>query len=1033
MSDDAKLHSEQLPKTFKWKPEARDARDVKGGKIKVADDTGTTEFDVQLAFKMLEDPTHPEWAQLFKSSVGGTEQKFSRVAGWVRRLDGYTRKHLDAQLEGYLPDVRERIVAAFGKKDVDRKSFDRFMDSLAAPREMRKLEGQLPAPLVDYFRMQRKKYGIHTDDAPIGKIQKDELFGLAAGLKLEHKHLKQLAKVLWDDSEIKTAGQADQMIGLLRGETGLLSNGEMEKVTFRFTPNRFNPLAKAQDVDEAGLPFLALGEAPKDSFTTDSVARGVVPPTVMSAGDRSLPFKVPTPTSDTLEAGAKTATNQAGEHLPNNIASAQARIKDLEQEMEGAKRAVDGTKTRKGLKAKYDTAVKSHKETVALLKEARAEYKAHPSDLLEERKNRLNKLAKQNRLKVTEAGKTYREAKAAVGDNAKRQQGTGKYVRDLKDRLRQEKTSLRQLERKLREAGNRPAGEYKGGGLTKDPKMPSTHAVGVDVFVDQGTAKLLKELMEPTLDPTLGAVAKRAVLGFDKLTNLFKTNLLLPWTGTWGRNALSNVAINYLKGGLGVFHPKRGADYQASLYYILGKHSDMGKRLSPEKIEEMGMHVITAANGRMATVKELVEEMSKRGVFKASITDDVLSGTSGWKRFSGVVGGAGAGSMVGALASAPFDNEPEGGWFAPQNITSLLGLVAGAYLGGRKATALNQKGVTGVLQNGWKPMLRTGEMATEIPMRMAMFIHGFAESGSVTEAANGVYRHLNDWNSLGTIEKRYIRRAIPFYNWTKLAVRQTFYTAMENPGRLSTMLKVPRDWNESEHVDPEDVPDFLHEKLTFVGNFLGEKWALSGLGAPVEDVADLAGALLPGTLNASKEIKELSGGIIRRGAFGAASAIAALTNTDTFTGDKIASDVDQGVYITRFQDGKSWGAAPEWLKTLVGYRPAQTSEKGSVLANAVVNPHMAWLLGEIPVSRFLNLTKQVYESDDPKALNYSALARAFLGAAAYRHDPKTGSYFKNKRRIEKMKSLLVHVGALRTYQGFVDTTKKDKDFSVGRR
>ena len=170
---------------------------------------------------------------------------------------------------------------------------------------------------------------------------------------------------------------------------------------------------------------------------------------------------------------------------------------------------------------------------------------------------------------------------------------------------------------------------------------------------------------------------------------------------------------------------------------------------------------------------------------------------------------------------------------------------------------------------------------------------------------------------------------------------------------------------------------------------------------------------------------QLLDGALKRGGFGAVSVIEALTNHDSFTSGPILPDTRNGVYTTRFMNGEAWDTSPWWMQKLVGYTPPTEGSK------ATVSPEIAWVLGEVPVSRFLNVSRQVYDADDPKGLNYLAIARVVLGAAAYRQDPNTNKYYQNKGRIDRMKNLLARVGTLRTYEGFVDVSTKDQDFRTG--
>jgi len=610
---------------------------------------------------------------------------------------------------------------------------------------------------------------------------------------------------------------------------------------------------------------------------------------------------------------------------------------------------------------------------------------------------------------------------------------------------------------------------------------PDSTTVSLDVYLPESVAKIMDDFSAPLMDPGMANTAPTAynmLRAFDQMQSFFKSNLLLPWTGTWNRNAVSNASIAYLKHGLQFLSPRdnfRNMKEWGSVYfYVIAKTTDMPKLLAPGKqaqvkkwMDATGKTMLESGTGRSMSIEDMVDHMWAKGIMKGQTTAeglDLLANRNPFPRLRGAISGAAGGAAVGAVAGAvagPGEGEESSSY------ASLMGLAAGALLGGRavgKGGALSKAklgglpiasmdGVSGLLQSQFAPAMRAGESATEMPFRVAMFMQEFRETGSLYKAGNVVYQNLNDYMSMSVFERRLMRRMVPFYSWSKLATRQTFLTAIEEPGRLAAIDKTFRDWNEGHGADPEDIPDFFHDRLVlaanedspFIGKFVhkGEHGSVvSGFGLPIEDVAEMLKGLpdpeviataLPFTdqfaasgSNTVHEIAQARQTFLKRGPFGVVSALEAVFNKDGFTNREISSETG----ISYYQDGDKWAHAPSWLKSLVSYKPATPDSEANV------NAHMAWLLGELPVSRFIDLTTRLYEMDDEQRaqMNPYTLSRTLLGPNVYKRDPETNKYFLNQGRIEAMASLLGSVGALKERTYFRDVNPDDsKQGSRSRR
>jgi len=300
---------------------------------------------------------------------------------------------------------------------------------------------------------------------------------------------------------------------------------------------------------------------------------------------------------------------------------------------------------------------------------------------------------------------------------------------------------------------------------------------------------------------------------------------------------------------------------------------------------------------------------------------------------------------------------------------------------------------------------------------MMLGMHTYQTTGSLREMGKTVNHYLHDYSQLTTFERRLVRRMMPFYNFTKLAFRSVVGGMIENPGRTMMPYKVFRSQNVTSGVQPEDYPDFYHHQMVWLskeyndeeGNF--QSWVpgmsqqpsgtmvKSGVHPPLEEVLSLLDIVGPG----GQDIRRLAA----RGPFGVMSIVEAITNYDTFRLSKIVP-TEPGER-TAFSRGNAFKSSPKWMKQLVSYDEESNT----------VNARMAWLLGEVPTSRFTRISQQIYDTEDEVTLagyNYNAIAKAMLGLSIHRYDAETQQYFVNKAKIEAMENVLGNIGWLKKYE-----------------
>jgi hypothetical protein len=364
----------------------------------------------------------------------------------------------------------------------------------------------------------------------------------------------------------------------------------------------------------------------------------------------------------------------------------------------------------------------------------------------------------------------------------------------------------------------------------------------------------------------------------------------------------------------------------------------------------------TKIGDQVFTIEELVNEFAKRGGMTTRVSDEIFR-QSGSKAIA-------MGERTGKTADA----------IAVKNVSYENALMA-------------------------RDSFRAGELASEIPTRLMMFIVESKRTGSLAQGAKAVKDYLFDYSNLSMVERRVIKRAMPFYTWTKHAMRTSADSVIQSPGRVSAQMRFVQAGNDD--YDPGDMPDWLSERLKRVKVVFNpetgkrEVEVKAGYGLVQEDTLQLWKDTFGGNIT----------GFFGRGPLGLTPAIEAALNRDFFRDSVI---VEKDLYDkSAFRSGRQFKDAPDWMRKAVGYYvDADGYPK--------VDPRAAWMLSEVPVSRFFGIAKKVYENEG-QDLNYISLARQVLGEKIYKYGPEQKLYY-DKAKLDRMGAFLKNIGQIKTVQ-----------------
>lgn len=1050
-----------IPEFMRYRPMKLGAFDIRhgemsGGRISLPNDLPRMPAVTALEMLGSKGHDHPMWVKLFKDDVGGVNKDFERVYGFLASLNSYTVRWLDAQLPTLVPDLHERIVEvakANGVTDDIEPALAKVLSRFNEPIEVRRVVPQLPQQFIDLARATRRAAGILTDEAPATGPQLGRVQELAAKMGFTPSLKEQMNLQLFGEKKITTLQQADRFIDALEPLAHGMVEGRIIKdipmpahlrtgddvVAFKYKSARkvvgnIDP-AKDQDL---GLEVAEgrLGEgADIPVEAKESVSAGNIPKEVIASET--------TP----LVGGVQTNTGVPGK-LTEKEAEAYAKAKsDFEEgraildELNAADVKSDTPEYDAHFKALQQARNKVSNELVTM-REARAVKEAAearrgttpvgggikvdakkvlqtetPSDRL----LRLRKLRPLIGGNQREVGNAIRRLELLAQRATEAGDDASPYLEGI-EFLKSGAEGSARLEAEITALGKTVALGEKPKNLTGNLR-PETGDTEDVIYLPRGIADLLTEFTAPNVDPLLSETAKSMLRKFDVIQSYYKTNLLLPFTAYWGRNAMTNAATTVLKHGLSFMDPTRRQASSSAILYALDKYSDWSTTVGANltgKIKELaqknGDQFVAAKNGRKITIRELDNELRIRGIYNGASRMEFVDGAGGmWGKIGSAWSGTAAGGLAGGVAGtvAPGEDSDSYGMALGASMGLLLGVSGATNLG--KKIGLREGGVPmkfaggmeRTIQSQWRPFMRVGEAATELPFRVHMFTQEFIDTGSMGEAANAVYRYMGDYSTLSVVERRYLRRMVPFYGWTKIALKSTATQVIENPARLASVFKAFRGWNVIHDADAEDVPDFMHGKLNAVVNATNgdQEYSIYSPGIfPVEDAAAMLSGLNPfgaltGPGGLEKEQQEFITNIVGKGAFLPLIALEIASNRDVFT----SKTLDKAVGVK----ASDWDGAPALLKKLVGY------EKGTKdwSEDKIGNPKLAWALGKIPGSRFIYVARKLQEMDDEGKRNVDtySVARSLAGVTVIHQDPVSQQYFVNQGRIDALKNLLDHV------------------------
>jgi len=469
---------------------------------------------------------------------------------------------------------------------------------------------------------------------------------------------------------------------------------------------------------------------------------------------------------------------------------------------------------------------------------------------------------------------------------------------------------------------------------------------------------------------------------FDKAQNVWKASVTSIFPAFHGRNAISNVFLNYLDIGLNALNPARHAiasdllhknhQYEklTRLAYGVGKEATKAKE---ELAKLLSSKVLTDRFGNSYTFGELRNLIKNNRV---AFGNDFL----GMMDIKDTVA-----EKLGATALKPTEKAVK---YAKQAIP-----LSSEFVGYRAGRAVGN--------------------IIEQQARLVNFISNLRKTGDPLLAAQRTKQFLFDYQNLSPFEKAFLKRLIPFYTFTRKNLATQVSALLTAPGRIGTEVKVLTTIGDvlgGQKLSEEDkakLPDWIKQGIGFLAEKKGETITIFGsLQTPFEQPFS---ALQPNQL------------------LGSISPFIKVpleqTSGYSFFYGKPLSEVDNAAGFKN---------APQAIKDFIGFREITGKRKDGTPFTwyVALNPERMNLLTNLPpTSRVISALKQVSNQD--VATGYRLLQQ-LVGIKPYTFDLEKE---ERKREIEtkkKLEDLLNRAGVIYKFEiTGIPKEKKSQQQKVG--
>ena len=309
---------------------------------------------------------------------------------------------------------------------------------------------------------------------------------------------------------------------------------------------------------------------------------------------------------------------------------------------------------------------------------------------------------------------------------------------------------------------------------------------------------------------------------------------------------------------------------------------------------------------------------------------------------------------------------------------------------------------------------RKAGRAIENEARMVNFVTNLRRGFTPSEAAARTKQFLFDYDNLSLFEKDVMRRAIPFYTWTRKNIAQQLKAIVTQPGKQAVqirMFKTLQDMFGFKQTDEEKkfVPDWIKQGLNILIDRQGDdRTFLTGFDWPLETFfEDMAGFVD----NPFKKVLNFAAPYLK-------APIELATGKNLFS-DLALSDDDSGVFAKNL---------PEPIRNWLDYHVESAKDKaGTPFDIITVDPKKKWVfknvtsiagVGRLTSSVVLNGTNSLYRFIKGEKLSYQDrgdILALFSGVRASTISLESETRKQEKTLYNQLQALMERKGETATF------------------
>jgi hypothetical protein len=355
-----------------------------------------------------------------------------------------------------------------------------------------------------------------------------------------------------------------------------------------------------------------------------------------------------------------------------------------------------------------------------------------------------------------------------------------------------------------------------------------TAANGEELVFHPANAEAFENMVKGMMIDDVESMMK----GYDKLQNFVKASLTTIHPMFHGRNAISNVFLNYTNLGADALNPA----LNASSFSMMAKESKFNRVM---QTYEKG---ITAPEGSKAfkdalNARETMNDMNKQVI---------LTDKAGYRWTYGELRGIIKNNVI------AFNPNVVGRFDVDRSVQENIENIISEASEGKTIGSKIKRNIKGAAKleaekiSLFKGGLKVGS-AVEDHARLVSFLGNLRRTGDVELAANRTKQFLFDYSNITDFERKVMRRIIPFYTFMRKNMELQVTTLLREPAKIAQQMRAIDTIGDAISGDTltdeerENLPEWLQRGLIILKSRSGPNVdLLLGVDTPTEAMFEQA-------------------------------------------------------------------------------------------------------------------------------------------------------------------------------------------------